>query len=488
MGEQTFNITDENLEQHIVTLFEKLECLRKDANSHSDGGLSGRVPARLELRTLSLWKAVVAECAASFLYVFIVCGAAGGAGVGASASAVLLSTALASGCAIATLTMCFANISGAHVNPAVSAALCVRRRVSPLRAALYVAAQCGGAIAGAAAIYGVSVPGYAGGLSASLPGGGAAAWERLGAELVLSALVAAAYFAAMERRWTGAAPALLGAAYCAASFVSMPSLNPARSLGPSFVLSRWDSHWVCWVGGLGGGVASALLHEWGSRRGPRGGSSRASSPRDLDELDKPVFPSHTHYRHAPTYCAASAPRPDTSEPLYSGTKSLYCRSPPPARHGLHRSQSVYSKGSSATSTGVVGTGSVTTGSGGPLVGAQSLVLRPPHTHAHHSLAHNQNAHNAQRDPPYGTANGVRPGPAGAAVQSRRDSVYSGSTAGTTGASVSVAGSIGPRRTGGTLEESTYGTYGRAPPGGAAQGGVAPHYRGPHTPTHTHEHY
>ncbi|CAH2050843.1 unnamed protein product, partial [Iphiclides podalirius] len=152
MGEQTFHIADDNLEQHIVTLFEKLECMRRDANA--DAGLSGKVPARLEVRTLSLWKAVVAECAASFLYVFIVCGAAGGAGVGASTSAVLLATALASGCAIATITMCFANISGAHVNPAVSAALCVRRRVSPLRAALYVAAQCGGAIAGAAAIYG----------------------------------------------------------------------------------------------------------------------------------------------------------------------------------------------------------------------------------------------------------------------------------------------------------------------------------------------
>ncbi|XP_047022274.1 neurogenic protein big brain isoform X3 [Helicoverpa zea] len=455
MGEQAFNISDENLEQHIITLFEKLECLRKDANS-GDGGLSGRVPARVEVRTLSLWKAVVAECAASFLYVFIVCGAAGGAGVGASASAVLLATALASGCAIATLTLCFANISGgtgAHVNPAVSAALCVRRRVSPLRAALYVAAQCGGAIAGAAAIYGVSVPGYAGGLSASLPGGGGmtgAAWERLGAELVLSALVAAAHFAAMERRWTGSAPALLGAAYCAASFVSMPSLNPARSLGPSFVLSRWESHWVCWVGGLGGGVASALLHEWGGRRA-RTGSSRASSPRDLDELDKPAFPTHHHYRHAPTYCAA-APRPDTAEPLYSGTKSLYCRSPPPARHGLHRSQSVYSKGSSATS-GAASSAAAPAGAGG-LTAAASLVLRPPaHAHAHHALAHNQNAHNAQRDPPYGTANGIRPGPAGAAVSERRESVYSGSVG---GASASASGSSAARR------EDACGTYSRAP--------------------------
>lgn len=110
MGEQTFSMSDDSLEQHIVTLFEKLECLRSNGNGND--GLPGRVPARMEVRTLSLWKAVVAECAASFLYVFIVCGAAGGAGVGASASAVLLATALASGCAIATLTLCFANISG----------------------------------------------------------------------------------------------------------------------------------------------------------------------------------------------------------------------------------------------------------------------------------------------------------------------------------------------------------------------------------------
>ncbi|XP_032528949.1 neurogenic protein big brain isoform X2 [Danaus plexippus] len=441
MGEQTFNIDDNNLEHHIITLFDKLECLRRDANQ-SDNMLAGRVPARLEVRTLSLWKAVVAECAASFLYVFIVCGAAGGAGVGASASAVLLANALASGCAIATLTLCFAHISGAHINPCVSVALCVRRRVSPLRTALYIAAQCGGAIAGAAAIYGVSVPGYAGGLSASLSVGAGAAWERLGSELLLSGLVAAAYFAAMERRWTGAAPALLGAAYCAASFVSMPSLNPARSLGPSFVLSRWESHWVCWVGGLGGGIACALLHEWGTRR-PRGNSnSRASSPRDLDELDKPAFPSHHHYRQ-PTYCAA-APRPDTTEPLYSGTKSLYCRSPPPARHTLHRSQSVYSKSSSAGGA-AVGSVGVTTAVGGvgavaatSLATAQSLLLRPPHT-----VTMNQNVHNAQRDPAYGTtANGVRPGPAGSAAPDRRESLY------------------GARRGPLSSEDSAYGSFAR----------------------------
>ncbi|XP_039759163.1 neurogenic protein big brain-like [Pararge aegeria] len=242
----------------------------------------------------------------------------------------------------------------------------------------------------------------------------------------------------MERRWTGAAPALLGAAYCAASFVSMPSLNPARSLGPSFVLSRWESHWVCWVGGIGGGIACALLHEWGTRRPRANSNSRASSPRDLDELDKPAFPSHHHYRHAPTYCSAAAPRPDTTEPLYSGSKSLYCRSPPPARHTLHRSQSVYSKGSGA---GAAAVPPATT-----LAATQSqLLLRPPT----HTVTMNQNMHNAQRDPAYGAApNGVRPGPAGAAVQERRESVYGTSTG-------------GARRGPLSSEDSAYGSY--APP-------------------------
>lgn len=130
MGEASLNISDENLEQHIVTLFEKLECLRKEAKASGNcEDLSGRVPARLELRTLSLWKAVVAECAASFLYVFIVCGAAGGAGVGASASAVLLTTALASGCAIATLSMCFAKISGNIFDYFIVLKLCLGMRI-----------------------------------------------------------------------------------------------------------------------------------------------------------------------------------------------------------------------------------------------------------------------------------------------------------------------------------------------------------------------
>ena len=45
-------------------------------------------------------------------------------------------------------------MAGGHVNPAVSLAYTMAKKISPLRAALYVAAQCGGGIAGAAMFYG----------------------------------------------------------------------------------------------------------------------------------------------------------------------------------------------------------------------------------------------------------------------------------------------------------------------------------------------
>lgn len=66
----------------------------------------------LVMKKKSFYRSISAECLASFLYVFIVCGAAAGAGVGASVSSVLLASALASGFAITTLTQCFSQISG----------------------------------------------------------------------------------------------------------------------------------------------------------------------------------------------------------------------------------------------------------------------------------------------------------------------------------------------------------------------------------------
>ncbi|RWS24602.1 neurogenic protein big brain-like protein [Leptotrombidium deliense] len=108
-----------------------------------------------EIRTLEFWRAIIAECLATFFYVFLVCS------VNISWINSMIEyqpnwtvMAFTNGFAMATLTHCFGHISGANINPAVSCSFLITRRITPLRAILYIIAQCGGSIAGAALLYG----------------------------------------------------------------------------------------------------------------------------------------------------------------------------------------------------------------------------------------------------------------------------------------------------------------------------------------------
>uniref|UniRef100_A0A182JXF3 Uncharacterized protein n=2 Tax=Cellia TaxID=44534 RepID=A0A182JXF3_9DIPT len=154
MADESLHVPDTSIDFHIVQLFERLEAMRKEPGQKLSRSLQGRINMHTELRSLELWRSITCESLASFFYVFIVCGAAAGAGVGASVSSVLLATALSSGFSMIALTQCFLHISGAHINPAVSIGMLVSRQISPLRALLYIVAQSGGSIAGAALLYG----------------------------------------------------------------------------------------------------------------------------------------------------------------------------------------------------------------------------------------------------------------------------------------------------------------------------------------------
>lgn len=90
-------------------------------------------------------------------------------------------------------------------------------------------------------------------------------------------------------------------------YFQMPYLNPARSLGPSFVMNKWDNHWVYWIGPVVGGMVSGLIYEFifNPRRHIRkqkdsidGDSSSIHSDEDTyDDLDKPAGPKF----HGSTY-------------------------------------------------------------------------------------------------------------------------------------------------------------------------------------------
>ncbi|XP_063218828.1 neurogenic protein big brain-like [Bacillus rossius redtenbacheri] len=421
---------DESLEGHLVTLFEKLEAMRQSAK-----GCRRTPPLQAEMRSLDFWRAVFSECLAGFFYVFVACGATAAASAASAASGTpLLTAACASGFAMAAIMQCFGHISGAHANPAVTVAMLITRSVSLLRAFMYVAAQCGGGIAGAALLYGVmaqsphtpvlQLPSQLG------------SWQMFAMEFLLTFLVVFAYlvWTNSRLRFQGVSSLLIGGTYLACSLVSAPALNPARALGPSFVMNEWDDLWVYWFGPLSGGMVSGIIFEFifnplrTSKQAKESidgdASSIHSDEEPYDEMDKPsgakfqvstynslrasepcrplsmnhgdksntASPDGVTKNYCTNLTAASALysalpcQPDPVEPLYGGTKSLYSKSPLPARTNLNRSQSVYSKVPSA----------IRDPDGlprpGPLVPAQSLY---PMRFNHNPISTTQNIQNQQ---------------------------------------------------------------------------------------------
>jgi Major intrinsic protein len=189
----------------------------------------------------------------------------------------------------------------------------------------------------------------------------------------------------------------------------MPYLNPARSLGPSFVLNKWDNHWVYWIGPLCGGIISGIIYEFifnPKRQQKRNKdsdneSSSINSDEDINydlDLEKPssMQAKFSTYRaangtlpssQAAGYCQSLySAKVDRVESIYGGTRSLYCKSPTLTRANLHRSQSVYAKSNSAVNREVLQPRP------GPLVPAQSLYpLRVTQTQNSH--VQNQNVQN-----------------------------------------------------------------------------------------------
>ncbi|KAH1030035.1 neurogenic protein big brain [Dendroctonus ponderosae] len=426
------NLNTENLEFHLVTILEKLEVLRREKISENG---QKKAPMRVELRTFEFWKALISESIASFVYTFLVCGANAASRMGnTSAANVFLFTAITSGFVMMFLTQFFAHVSGAHVNPAVTIAMGLIKRISLLRTCMFMISQCGGAIAGAAFLYGVTVPGYHGyqeNLSSAVghPSNIFTSWERFGIELTLTFLVVFSYLISMDtyRKYIGTSAITIGATYCACSLVFMPYLNPARALGPAFVLNKWEAHWVDWLGPLLGGLIAGLVYEYifnpHKPKAPKKEHEEEASsiPSDdelnYDDLDKPQAPkfhgsTYNTYRsttgiearanYCPSLYSAPPARLERVESIYGGTKSL-CRSPPLTRANLNRSQSVYTKSNTAINRELLP-------KPGPLVPAQSLYPMRLNQQSH---IQNQNVHNQlqQRSEQIYGVRGVTPGTA-----------------------------------------------------------------------------
>ena len=212
-------------------------------------------------------------CLAEFLGTFYLCfpgiAAILATAKGVEPGAALLIIALAHGVGLSLAVSNFGGISGAHVNPAVTAGLMITGRIKPPLAMLYVVAQLLGASIAALTCREIfpTEAINAGMLGIPLP----AAWAGTGTifcvEFVLTFLLITSVFgtAVDERGKTvkiGGFGIGLTVAFdiLAGGPITGASMNPARSFGPALVMGHWEWHWLYWVAPVLGGCAAALFY------------------------------------------------------------------------------------------------------------------------------------------------------------------------------------------------------------------------------------
>lgn len=218
-----------------------------------------------------LWRRCVAEGLGTFTLVFAGCGAIV---VDAERGGSLGTTGIAAAFGLAVMATVYAigHVSGAHINPGVTAAFAATRHFPAREAVAYVPAQLLGAVAAALALR-FAWEGDPAELGATMPS--VAAGPAFVYEVVLTAVLMFVIMAvATDTRAVGSAAAIavggtvaLGA--LVGGDVTGASMNPARSFGPALVAGEWADFWVYVAGPLTGALAGALLYSL--VRGPRAG-------------------------------------------------------------------------------------------------------------------------------------------------------------------------------------------------------------------------
>jgi MIP family channel proteins len=158
------------------------------------------------------------------------------------------------------------NISGGHLNPAVTVGFVVTRRIDAISAVTYLLAQLAGAVL-AAALLQYFIPANVsrvGALGTPLIAGNITLATAIGLEAVLTFFLVSAVFGtvvAVDAPKVGGFgiglvlvfDILVGGALTGAA------MNPARAFGPALMSGTWVGHAAYWVGPLLGGIVAALL-------------------------------------------------------------------------------------------------------------------------------------------------------------------------------------------------------------------------------------
>ena len=216
---------------------------------------------------MTLLKKCIAEFIGTFVLVFFACGTAAVVGCsGLLPNAAYLLTALAFGLVIVAMAYSIGNVSGCHINPAVSIAMLVSGKMTVCDFIGYVVSQFAGAIAGAGAL--MAVIGKDMGLGAN------GLFDNdivrsLIIEVILTFVFVIAILGVTSKVENSAVAGIvigltLTLVHIFGIYFTGTSVNPARSFGPALFMGgdALANVWVFIVAPLVGGVLAALVYKF----------------------------------------------------------------------------------------------------------------------------------------------------------------------------------------------------------------------------------
>ena len=223
-------------------------------------------------------KKYLAECIGTATLVILGCGTAMLVGCDAANGGGYILTALAFGLTIVAMAYSIGNISGCHINPAVSLGVLLSGGMSAGEFIGYVVSQCIGALAGSgilALIFKLGgVPDMTGGFGSNgLDGVGGSAIAGLVVEIVLTFIFVIAILGVTSKKANHGSfgGLVIGLTLVVVHILGIgltgTSVNPARSFGPAVVaLLNGNSEplgalWVFIVGPLVGAALAAFTYK-----------------------------------------------------------------------------------------------------------------------------------------------------------------------------------------------------------------------------------
>jgi len=213
----------------------------------------------------------VAELLGTFVLVFMGCGSA----VLAGSYIGFVGISFAFGLSVLAMAYAIGDISGCHINPAVSISMFAVGKMKLKDTLIYVMMQCLGAVIGSAALYVVATgrPGYSlslnglgqNGYETASPGGFSMISGFIAETILTFIFILVILGSTSEKAPKGFAGVSIGLSLVLIHLVGIPitgtSVNPARSLGPALIVGgiALNQLWLFWAAPFIGAVSAALV-------------------------------------------------------------------------------------------------------------------------------------------------------------------------------------------------------------------------------------